>query len=62
MLKSKCAGIAGKELLQLQFEFNGQKHIVFTNSTVLIRQVTEYAENMPYYATVRKKGSYYTFT
>ena len=64
IMQSKCAKLNGKECLQIQFEFeeNGPKYIVFTNSIVLIRQFKDYAKELPFWATLRKKGSYYTMS
>ncbi len=60
VMASKC--VKDRELLQLQFELNEHTYIIFTNSTVLIKQIEEYKEEIPFYATIKKQGSYYTFT
>lgn len=60
IIKSKA--IQGKECLQLQIEFNSIDRVTFTNSLILIRQSQEYADKMPFIATIIKNGSYYTFS
>jgi len=57
---SKC--IKDKSCLQLQFELDGETKIVFTNSAVLIRQIKQYESELPFIATIKKVGSYHTFT
>lgn len=57
---SKC--VKDKPCLQLQFEMDGETRIVFTNSSVLIRQIKQYESELPFIATIRKVGSYHTFT
>lgn len=53
---------SGKICLKLQFEIDGQRHILFTGSAVLARQAEEYKDEMPFMATIRKIDKYYTFT
>jgi len=48
--------------LQLQFEMDDKHHVLFTSSTVLIEQVEAYKDELPFYATVKQVGKYYTFT
>ncbi len=60
IMPSKC--VRDKDCLQLQFEFEGKTYIIFSNSTVLIKQITKYADKLPFIATIKKVGSYYTFT
>lgn len=47
--------------LKLQFELDGDKHILFTGSGVLLRQCEKYADRMPFLAKITKPGKYYTF-
>lgn len=54
--------VKNRELLQLQFELDDKTYIIFTNSIVLIKQIEEYRAEIPFYATIKKQGSYYTFT
>ena len=51
-----------KEYLTLQFENDGETHIVFTGSEVLLRQAKSYAEQMPFYTIIKKVNNYYTMT
>ena len=51
-----------RNLLTLQFENGGKKHIIFTGSGVLIKQAQKYEDKMPFLTTVKKVNSYYTMT
>jgi len=51
-----------KEYLTLQFENNGEIHIIFTGSKVLIEQAQKYEEKMPYFTTIIQRGKYYTMS
>lgn len=46
----------------LQIEFDGEKRIVFTGSSVLMRQAEKHREQMPFLATIAKNDKYYTFS
>lgn len=66
-MQSKCD--AEKTCLELQFEFttpeglpNGEKHICFTASVVLLRQVQMYRDKIPFLTTIVKRGNYFTFS
>lgn len=61
LTKSKISD--AKQLLQLQFTYPNEeeKHIVLTNSTVIIKQLEQYKEHLPFTAKVMKVHSYYTF-
>lgn len=54
--------VKNKEVLQLQFSYDehSEKYVVFTNSEVLMRQMKEYEENLPFEARIIKTGSCYT--
>ena len=54
--------VKNKEVLQLQFSYDehSKKYVVFTNSEVLMRQMKEYEENLPFEARIIKTGSCYT--
>ena len=54
--------VQGKQCLQLQYELDGKKYVSFTNSEVLIRQIEQYADEIPFLTTIVKRNSYYTFT
>lgn len=60
VMPSKC--VRDKDCLQLQFELEGKTYIVFSNSVVLIKQITKYSDKLPFISTIKKVGSYYTFT
>lgn len=51
-----------KEYLTLEFEMEGEKHIVFTGSEVLSQQIQKYKENIPFYVTIKQIDRYYSFT
>lgn len=51
----------GKELLQLQYKLEGVYYITFTNGIVLIKQIKQYKEEIPFVTTIKKFGNYYTF-
>lgn len=41
---------------------DGERHVVFTGSDVLISQVEKYAGEIPFYATIKKIDRYYTLS
>ena len=45
----------------IQFKIDDINHIVFTGSGVLIDQLENYKDNLPFYATIKKIDRYYTF-
>jgi len=51
-----------RKYLTLQFENGGTKHIFFTSSGVLIKQIQKYEDKMPFLTTIKKVNSYYTMT
>lgn len=60
IMPSKC--VRDKDCLQLQFELEGKTYIIFSNSSVLMKQMNKYQDKLPFIATIKKVGSYYTFT
>ncbi len=46
----------------VQFEIEGEKHVLFTGSQVLTDQLERYQEHLPFIATIRKINRYYTLT
>lgn len=56
--------VRGKECLQLQYRHAGEErlHILFSNSEVIIRQIKQYEDHIPFSTVIRKRGSYYTFS
>ena len=65
MKESKYRDSSAPDCMTLQFEFPdkpGEKHILFTGSTVLIDQLNRYQEKLPFYATIKKIDKYFTLT
>lgn len=50
------------QYLNLQFEQNGERHVCFTGSDVLIDQLNKYGNEIPFEATIKKINRYYTLT
>ena len=53
------------DCMTLQFEYPdkpGDKHILFTGSSVLIDQVNRYQDKLPVYATIKKIDKSFTLT
>jgi hypothetical protein len=49
--------------LTIQFEMENEKHVVFTGSEVLTRQLQSYQEQLPFFTTIKKKfNRYYTLS
>lgn len=57
---SSC--VPGKRCLDLQFEHNGNLCVLFTNSEVLMRQLEDYKEQLPFETVIKRMNRYYTFT
>jgi hypothetical protein len=54
---------SGKYLtLQFHFPNENETKILFTGSDVLISQIEDYKEEIPFEATIKKINRYYTFT
>ncbi len=51
-----------EKCLTLQFEMNGELHVLFTGSNVLIDQIEKYRHEIPFLTTLKKIDRYYTFT
>lgn len=51
-----------KQCLSLQLEFDGIKCVLFTSSTVLIRQIEKYKSNIPFLTAIQKINNFYSFT
>ena len=51
-----------RKCLTIQFENSGAKYIVFSGSDVLIRQMGKYKDKLPFYATILKRGKFYTLS
>jgi len=51
------------QCLTLEFEMNGNKHIVFTGSTVLMQMIEKVPKgNFPFTTTIVKENEYFEFT
>lgn len=54
--------VPGKSCAQIQVDMDGKDYVVFTTSTVILRQLNQYADKMPFSTTVCCMGRYHTFT
>lgn len=52
----------GTECLQMQFLLDDEVCVVFTGSSVLINQIKECKDNIPFTGTVVKLDRYYSFS
>lgn len=59
---SKYKDKGSGKCLTLQVEVDGETHIAFTGSSVLIDQLERYRDQIPFLATIKKIDRYYTFT
>lgn len=51
------------QLLTLQIEFQNEKRVVFTGSTILIQQIESVPKNgIPFTTTIINRNEYYEFT
>lgn len=48
--------------LQIEMENHGPRYVVFTGSDVLISQMQEHEDEIPFWTTVRQVDKYYTMT
>ena len=60
--KSRYGSETAPECLTLQFEVDGQRHIIFTGSVILIEQMQKYQGEMPFLTVIKKIDKYYTFS
>lgn len=51
-----------RELLTLQFKLENKEYIVFTGSSVLIKQVEKYKDEIPFITKIEKINRFYSFT
>lgn len=58
--KSRYGHNQSGDVLTLQFELNNEKHVLFTGSDVLIKQLRKYEAEIPFVATIVKIDKYYT--
>lgn len=59
---SKYKNSNSPRCLTLQFEFDGERRILFSGSGILIEQIEKYGNEIPFLTTIRKIDKYYTFT
>lgn len=52
----------GSDCLQIQFLLNDEVCVMFTGSEVLGKQIKEFAEKIPFIATIVHVDKYYTFS
>lgn len=52
----------GKICSQIQLVLEGKKFISFTTSVVLYKQFQKYKHELPFLATIRKRGKYHILT
>lgn len=50
-----------KNRLMLEFVLDGEQHVTFTGSEVLIAQIQKYHDKIPFYTTIKHIDRYYTF-
>ena len=50
------------DYLCIQFEFEGKVYVVFTGSTVLMRQMRKYQNQIPFETTIVQHDKYFTFS
>lgn len=62
IMDSKYNRHGNDKVLTLQFKLDGEEKILFTGSKVLMEQVEQYKNEMPYLATIQKINKFYTFT
>lgn len=61
--KYKSKNRSGKCLtVQFSLPTSEERKVFFTGSDVLIDQIERYAEELPFFATIKKIDRYYTFT
>lgn len=50
------------KFLTLQFELDGERRVLFTGSDVLIEQLDQYGDQIPFAATIKKIDRYYSLS
>ena len=48
--------------LKLQYRLDNKVYVTFTGSCVLIKQIEEYKEHIPFRTTIKQVGKYFSFT
>ena len=49
------------QVLTLQFDMGNKEYIIFTGSSVLIKQIEKYKDEIPFTAKIEKINKFYTF-
>lgn len=54
----------GKECVQIQFRESDDAplFVMFTSSAVVMKQLREYSDKLPFMTTIKQHGKYYTLT
>ena len=60
--KFKADGVRDCCTIQFKFPDADDRYVLFTGSEVLIDQLNEYREHLPFAATIRKINKYYTLS
>lgn len=59
---SKYSKNKSGKYLTLQVRIDNEKRVIFTGSDVLIEQMEQYGDKMPFLATIKKIDRYYTLS
>lgn len=51
-----------RDYITIQFENDNSKSVIFTGSSILIKQMERYKDKLPFYATIAKRNKYFTLT
>lgn len=60
--ESKLKGHEGERYAKFQYELDGETHITFTSSNVLMRQLEKYKDELPFVTTLIKPDRYITMS
>ena len=48
--------------LELQFDLDNERHILFTGSEILCEQIQRYQSEIPFMTTIKRIAKYYSFS
>ena len=51
-----------KHCLQIQFELDSEKCVVFSGSDVILKQLEEYKDKIPFYSAIKRIDRYLTLS
>ncbi len=51
-----------RSCLTIAFELDGEKHVTFTGSDVLRNQLSKHKDKLPFYATIVRRGRYFSLS